>query len=289
MTAVCGTLLATIAAFGAPPFGNEAQRTALDQIADAPTPSAAVQAYGKALSTEPDSLALRQTFLQRMISLGLPQMAAAEARELTQRDPHDGLAWGVLAFTRAATGDTTEGLRDIVSAAQYAPNDPFVDRIAGQLLAWFDTEADWRFIPLETIRALDSLREQLRNTEPFATTYWLARRSYEVRNDQGLPNVTTPFYAPPYALPVPERTYHQDRVLRAPTGRLARRANRGPQVARGAIVQRGPSTLPPPLPDQPFPSRSPPRPLLKQPVFPPSLPLTPAPAYTQNEIPPRVP
>jgi hypothetical protein len=284
-------LAATITASGAPPSQNPraARRTARDRIALAPTPSIAVQAYGQGLSTDPDSTALRQAFLQRMVRFGMPQMAAAEARDLIRRDPHDGLAWGVVSFTQAATGDTTAALRDIVSATRYAPRDPFVDRTAGQLLAWFDTEADWRFVPPQLMHELDALRERLRDTEPFATTYWAARRSYEFRNDEGLPNLAAPFYPPPYASPVPAWTHDRDRALRPRAGRLVRGADRGPQIARRGMARHGQSALSPPLPDQPLPRPSPPLPRLKQPIVPPGVPLTPAPAYTQNELPPRRP
>ena len=263
----------------------DAQRLALERIERASTPSAAAEAYRAAVAEDPDNIALRHALVQRMVGLGKPQLAETQALELNQLDPHDGLAWGVLAFTRASTGDTTEGLRDIVSAAQYAPNDPFIGRTAGRLLAWFDTEADWRLVPPYLMHALDAAREQLRNTEPFATTYWIGRRSYEFRNNQGLPNVATPFYPPPYALAVPEPS-RRDVAPGLRTGRLARR---GRLAARGGLAQNGRPALPPPLPQQPFPPGSPPRPRIKQPIVPPSVPLTPAPAYTQNELPPRVP
>lgn len=278
------TGMAACAMAAPPPQANsraaDLQRIAIDRIERAPTPRMATEAYREGLAQDPDSIALRHAFVQRMVTLGRPHLAEPQALELNQRDPRDGLAWGVLAFTRAAAGDTNEGLRNIVSASRYAPNDFFVGRIAGRLLAWFDTEADWRQVPPDLRQALNGVREQLRNTEPFATTYWIGRRSYEMRNNQGLPNVATPFSSPLYLPPVTEdaKRYVAPRPRTAQVTPRSERGTAGERFARNANP-----ALRPPLPQQPLP-RGAPRPEVKQPAVPPSVPLTQPPPDTERNL-----
>ena len=62
---------------------------AIQAIAQAPDPSSAVQAYATAIGAEPGSVAAESAYLKRMIELGVPAMAEAQAQDLMLRDPNE--------------------------------------------------------------------------------------------------------------------------------------------------------------------------------------------------------
>src|SRR3954466_8438460 len=66
----------------------------------ASTPSQAVEAYAaSAPSVSGDELTVvEQAYVRRMVEFGLPEMAEAQAAEVTRHNANDGVAWGVLAF-----------------------------------------------------------------------------------------------------------------------------------------------------------------------------------------------
>jgi hypothetical protein len=267
----------------------------LNAVARAPNPPAALKAYHDGLAVAPDSIALRQVFVRRMVAFGLPQMAESQAADVVQCDPQDGLAWGVLAYTCTVRGNTVDALRALVSAVGYAPNDPFVQRTAGQLLGWFDTEADWRQFPVDVRQAVQSVRDRLQDRPTFADVYWVARRTYEVRNDLGLPTTASSRLgpAPVFALPQwnrdeirPNRT--DDRARATGPGQAARGSMKRPQrLATNGSLRNVPLAdnplWAPPMPEQPAPNRAI-RKLsiaVRHPTQAPSLPATPTPALAQ--------
>src|SRR5438128_404683 len=73
----------------------------IEAINSAADPSTAINAYADAKAAEPGNLAVQQAFLRRMVGFQLPEMADAQAREIINRDPHDSLAWAVLAYMHA--------------------------------------------------------------------------------------------------------------------------------------------------------------------------------------------
>jgi hypothetical protein len=187
---------------------------ALAAIARAPDPSAAIEAYAAGARAAPQSIPLRQAFMQRMIALGVPQMAEVQAQDLVRENPQNGLAWAVLAYAHAARGTTTLSLQDIVSAVQNAPDNLFVQRTAGQLLAWYDTTADWSQVPQTLQSALDQLRTRLTDNPAYARAYQAARSEYELENDTGLPSTSSPVLPEGYAASAPpiapEYNYYYD-------------------------------------------------------------------------------
>ncbi len=221
MTAVLALLGATSAPANAqespvvtvPPGMTEAD-AALAAVARAPNPSAAVEAYAAGARAAPHSVPLRQAFMQRMIALGVPQMAESQAQDLAQGNPQNGLAWAVLAYAHAARGATTEALQDIVSAVKNTPDEVFVQRTAGQLLAWYDTMADWSQVPVALQSALDQVRTRLTDNPAYARAYQAARSEYELENDTGLPSTPNPLppgsYAERTPPVIPEYNYYYD-------------------------------------------------------------------------------
>ncbi len=154
-------------------------QTHVDAIEHAPDPSAAVAAYAAAKSALPDSSRVDQAYVRRMVAFGLPQMAEAQAQTLVQRDPKDGLAWGVMAYSRAKRGQTADALKDIASAARYLPDDPFVQRTAGQLLAWYDTVADKSTLPDAIKNSVQVVRNEMASQRAYVNAYQAARSTYE--------------------------------------------------------------------------------------------------------------
>src|ERR1043166_362209 len=85
----------------------------LDPIVNAPDPSAAVDAYGKAMAAGRDPVSVETAFMRRMIDFGLPEMAATQATDLTYKTPNNAQAWAVLANVNARKGDTNAAAKNL--------------------------------------------------------------------------------------------------------------------------------------------------------------------------------
>src|SRR3954462_9556895 len=83
-----------------------------EKIREAATPSQAVEAYAAAAPgvSGDDLNAVERAYVRRMIDFGLPEMAEAQAAELTRHTPDDGVAWGVLGFMSARRNKTDDAL-----------------------------------------------------------------------------------------------------------------------------------------------------------------------------------
>lgn len=161
---------------------EEARLTPLVQsIQQAETASEAVDAYAAALSEAPDGGVLfEETYMRRMIELGAPHLAEAQAEDLLSRNPENGLAWAVLAYSSGAANDTSAALAEIATAMNFAPNDEFVQRTAGQLIAWYDVLGKPDELPDKELRdALEHIRADFKGRQAFAAAYNAAREVYE--------------------------------------------------------------------------------------------------------------
>ena len=156
-------------------YPSSAETGDVDAIRRAPDPSAAVAAYARARAANPDTPAVERVYVRRMVELGVPEMAAAQARALTQADPHDGLAWAVVAEVSARRGRPVAALADLPQAVQYAPSEPFVQQVAGQLLAWLDAEGSGVQVTSEVKQALESTRTQLGGDTIYVQAYGRAQ------------------------------------------------------------------------------------------------------------------
>jgi hypothetical protein len=169
---------------------------AVQSIRQAADPSAAIEAYARIGPAQRDNPAVPGAFVQRMVDFGLPEMADVQAQELIRRQPNDGLAWAVSAYMSAKRGQPQAALAQILSAARHAPAEPFVQRTAGQLLAWYDVEADPAHVPQATRDALPELRKQLETRQHFTDAYKQATEAYQQARA-----TTQPAPAPPPAEP----------------------------------------------------------------------------------------
>jgi hypothetical protein len=151
---------------------------AISAVHNAPDPSAAVEAYARAKVTAGDAVPLAHAYVERLVALGLPELAEAQARDLTRRRPDDGLAWAVVAYMDARRGNTVDALNDAVIAARLAPDDAFVQRTAGQLIAYYDRNAQRIEAPAPLKAALDDVRKSLSGKDAYARAYRDASEAY---------------------------------------------------------------------------------------------------------------
>lgn len=98
-----------------------------------------------------------------------------------------------------------EAISAINLAAQYAPDQPFVQRTAGEILAWYDVKADKTRISENARTGLDKTRALLDKTAAFTQAYNTAKQAYQAQASAessqqygAQPGVTAPAYAPTY-------------------------------------------------------------------------------------------
>jgi hypothetical protein len=183
----------------------------LEDLARATTPSAAVEAYARARLAAPDDLLVDQVYVHRMVELGAPDMCAAQAERIVRHVPDNGLAWAVLAFNAARANDFVTALTHIARAARYAPRDPFVQRTAGQLLAWYDTQADPSELPATAREAARDIRRTLGGQHEFAEAYREARGFYRQSEETPQPAPVEPVPGPSVTIVEPSyRDYGYD-------------------------------------------------------------------------------
>ncbi len=171
---------AGLAQYAAPPGASPpSDDTYAQAIRSAPDASSAIDAYSSALSRARSPAALHEAFVHKMVDLGQPDLAYSQALLLTSLQPGNGFAWCVLAYDNADRGNVNDALTDIAKAAKLAPDDPFVIRTSGQLLAWFDSpRVDRRQVPNDIIAGMDNIRSRFNSNNTFATAYTEAYQAY---------------------------------------------------------------------------------------------------------------
>jgi hypothetical protein len=155
-------------------------------IQQAPDPSAVVAAYanGAALNQRADhnfSARLDVAYVTRMVELGLPELAYHQAQSLARLEPQNGPAWAVLAYVGARRGDLMEAISDAITAGRDAPDNPFVEQTAGEILAWYDQRADPPFFSDATKDGLEQTRRRLQQRAAFIAAYDAARNAYQAQ------------------------------------------------------------------------------------------------------------
>ncbi len=193
-TAIADPPTNSSAATPAPPAAvnqGKGRMTPLESIRTAPDPSAAVDAYARAIAALPNDVALPDAYIRRMVDFGLPEMADAQSQSLAKQDPHNGLAFAVVAYMNAKREKMPEALAAITVATKESPADGFVLKTAGQLLAWYDTKADQKTIPDETRQNIQALRPTVEKLSPYNDAYQSAREAY-LGLSPAQPNATGP-------------------------------------------------------------------------------------------------
>jgi hypothetical protein len=154
---------------------------AIQAIEQAPDPSATVAAYANGAAVDRNDPKLFQAYLIRMVDFGLPELAFHQAQTLTTLESNNGLAWGVIAYVEARRGNMAEAISAINLAGQFAPENPLVERTAGELMAWYDVKADKATLSENARRGLASIRRLLEKHPEFANAYETATKAYKTQ------------------------------------------------------------------------------------------------------------
>src|SRR5215510_6237381 len=152
---------------------------AIQAIEQATDPSATVAAYVNGAAVDANDPKLSEAYVTRMVDLGLPELAFHQAQTLTTLQSDNGLAWGVVAYVEARRGNMAEAISAINLAGQYAPDNPLVQRTAGEILAWYDVKADKATLSKIAQDRLATIRGLLEKRPEFVTAYKTAKNAYE--------------------------------------------------------------------------------------------------------------
>jgi len=174
-----GWVLANAWAETSPPSGTSA---AIQAIQQAPDPSAVVAAYANGVAADRSDAKLNAAYVARMVDLGLPELAYHQAEFLTNLKSNDGLAWAVVAYVHARRGEMEEAISAINLAGQFAPENIFVQRTAGEIVAWYDTKAEPAKLPDNVKDGLTKLRSSMEHYAAFTSAYSTARSAYQAQS-----------------------------------------------------------------------------------------------------------
>ena len=165
---------------------------AVQAIQQAPDPSAAVSAYASGFAADRNNIALHNAYVLRMVDFGLPELAYHQAQMLTSLDARNGLAWGVVAHVDARRTDMPGAISAITLAAQSAPEHPFVERTAGEIVAWYDAKGVQANLPDTSRAGIARVRSIMANRPPFTDAYNAARKAYAQQPNGGEPSAAAP-------------------------------------------------------------------------------------------------
>jgi hypothetical protein len=121
----------------------------------------------------------------------------------------------------ARRNHSDEALTQIAKAAEYAPDELFVQRTAGELLAWLDTRADQSKVSSEARKAADDVRQRMRDKRGSRDAYDDAREQYANQSDvagsaSAAPLMGTQMYSQPFSAPTQEYAHPDPGVVQAP-------------------------------------------------------------------------
>ncbi len=150
-------------------------------IEQAPDPSAVIAAYADGFALDRNDPKLHEAYVRRMVDLGLPEIAYHQAETLTTLQVNNGLAWGVVAYVDARRAQMPEAISAVDLAGQFAPDDKFVQRTVGELVAWYDLKADKNTIPDSTKEGLARVRSVLETRPAFSEAYSTAQKAYQAQ------------------------------------------------------------------------------------------------------------
>ncbi len=136
------------------PTSQSTQQPA-DNVRQAATPSEAIEAYAR--TGAPDT-ATKQAYIRKMIDLGAPDLAEAQAKDLVNAGVNDPMAIGVNAYLSAARGEIGAAVQQLRMALQQYPLEGFLLRTGGQLVAWYDGATDRSRLTATDVQALEWIR-----------------------------------------------------------------------------------------------------------------------------------
>jgi hypothetical protein len=125
-------------------------------------------------ATAPAASSTDRAYLRRMIDLGTPEAAEAQAHEALRHDASDPLALGVVASVALKNGQLGPAARaaEIALASNPSPDDGrFLLGVAGRVVATYDRLTDRTALTADDLKAIESLRVRGRGQPAFADTY----------------------------------------------------------------------------------------------------------------------
>jgi len=174
-------LLAALAA--APPAAAEPPAQSnlsqvIQALGQADTYDELVTVYARGCTLDRNSRRLHDTFIRRLLRFGQPLPAWHAATALTQLEPDNALAWGVLAYVEAARGRFDDALPAALKAAQLEPNNSAYNHNAAQLAVWYENLDDTSSVPAFVRPVIADLKTGLRGNKAFLTPYRQAQEAY---------------------------------------------------------------------------------------------------------------
>ena len=169
------------------PTGRNADSTerqvsqSLFMIRTARDAQSARSAYEQGLRVSADDARLHAEYLRTMVDLGLERQVEQHAEYLVERGVDDGLAYAVHALALARRGRTLDALIMISIAARHEPQHLLVQRLAGELLAWYDFYTSRIVLPERRRADLVNTRTRLERYWGFQQSYWSAYVAIEAR------------------------------------------------------------------------------------------------------------
>ena len=153
--------------------------SALRGIRSATTTEQALDAYSAGSALDRDNVALQEAYVRQLISLNAPQVAEPVARRLVGISPNNPFAWSVLSVSEAKRGNMVDALTDIALAARKLPEDPFVQRTSGELLAWYDNAPRKPQLSASLQSDLQAARQNMAASGAFTDAYDKASNFYK--------------------------------------------------------------------------------------------------------------
>jgi hypothetical protein len=151
-------------------------------VADADDPFLAASSYSRGNAMSPDSVLLHETYMKRMLRFGLIKIALYPAQTLIRLEPDHALAWAVMGYTHGRKGELPRALAATIRAVAALRDDPSVLNNAGQLVAWYDNEADKPDIHAAVRRLLADMRADLAGREQYGEAYARITEAYKKRS-----------------------------------------------------------------------------------------------------------
>jgi len=170
--------------------------TLLDAIRAAPGPSQVISAYAHAVTHSSEQMLIDQAFVSRMVELGFPSLAEAQATSLIRHSSRDGLAWAVLAFANAQREQLQPAIMHIAQATDAMPHHPFVMRTAAQIVAWYEALSDdQKCQTVDAAHQIADIRRSLGSRATFVHAYEQAAQA--IHAARTAPSTTQPAHMPP--------------------------------------------------------------------------------------------
>lgn len=178
-----------------PTAGTNGGQDKAQAILAATDPSAAVAAYTQAIAANPNDPAAYRAYVRKMVDFAMPQSAFLQAQTLVKLDPRSGLGWAVVANWSATQNDYRSALSNIRRAVDFLPNDPYVMRVAAQIIGWYDSNYKYADLPREYRLVLSQVGQKMQDKPIYTQTYQSAMIEF-ANAKAGITDTTTKVACP---------------------------------------------------------------------------------------------